>query len=488
MFTAFLKCLVFVVFTTLPLHMAVSANIEPAPNLFSRLSELRPIYTQRFPAIGDDQNGALINSTSRPDILLFSGVIEKGDTEKLQKAMSLGKAYGKVIIFDSAGGSFLEGIKIGQMLQENLSSQDPSVAGAFVLKGQQCLSACALAFSMSSSVRDLDGSVQGNQRYVEKGASLGFHMGLLPKNLLEKQAQVQEIMNLTYDVVAAYTKLIKGNLNPEILLEEALKHRTSDSFFYLTGGVRTYNMGFTPVANTKLVEPVYDYAMSLGSMSSICSSYIMTSPLRKTLVSYDYLFVNGKNDSGDNGGLIDEFNAKNTDNLAGSMASGEVCYVSRGRDRTIMIELKDSGSTRICNQVSANGYNDQAWCASSYQSKQVLTVGILSDTYKCLDDQLIQKFEPWYLDVSNDFEQTSIGDFKKWKRTIARDVNMRSQPSLNGQVVIQLQKDEIVQVTGCKVTGGSQGVWYHVAAGSRKGWVSARFIREVDVMSRPRFE
>lgn len=483
MYQLLLRISILVIFFLVPINAIQAAEITFTPELKPRLSALKPIYAPPIPSefISDSSLESLV---SKQNVITISGIIEKGDAAKLERLMTSGEHYYSVIIFNSVGGSFLEGIRIGEMFQANMSSQDPSLAGVFVLDGQACLSACALAFSMSSAIRTLNGDSIPDTRYVEKGAKLGFHMGILPENLLAQKAEVQDIMNLTYDVVAAYTKLIKGNLNPEVLLEESLKHRTADSFFYLNGGVRTYNLGFTPVSNSNLTEPVYDYAMSIGNISGICKSVVMASPIRKTLVTYGYLYIDGNGGLKDDAPITDLFQLLNTDKLAATMVSGEICFISRHSDRQLLIEVRESGRSANC--VGANT-NNQSWCAADHRAGGLLTVGILSDTYKCVDDQLVTQFESWGIDadIAGDLIPGPFPDRDGWKRTISREVNARSEPSLKGSIKTKLQKDSKVQVTGCKITAGSQGVWYQVKTKSGDAWISSRFVSETLDYYRP---
>lgn len=477
-------CFVLICFLT-TLASVQAADIRLAPELASRLAPLKPIFGPPLPS-DYVSSSSLEGAGTSQAIISIDGIIEKGDAAKLEQMLTSGEPYYKALVFNSIGGSFLEGIRIGEMLQENLSTQDPSLAGVYVLKGQQCLSACALAFSMASIPKTPNGDYGPDTRYVEYGAKLGFHMGVLPENLLAQKAQVQEIMNLTYDVVAAYTKLIKGNLNPEILLEESLKHRTADSFFYLNGGVRTYNMGFTPVTASILAEPAYDYAMSLANISDICQSFIVAAPIRKTLVTYGYMYVGDFIGLDENAPLTDLFKQLNSDNFALTTDTGEMCYISRHEDRQLLIEARESGQRADC-ITGSNNPRPPTWCATNYKAKGRLTVGMLSDVYKCVDDRLVTEFIYWGNDasVSSDASSDPAPDLGGWKRTISREVNARSEPSLDGAIKTKLPKGAEVQVVGCRITGGSQSVWYQVDTNIGSAWISSRFVRETPIFMRP---
>lgn len=450
---------------------AVAATIEARSDLQPYLETLQQTYIPNAPLDPTQPVFGSVHPTA-PHIITLSGVIEKGDVDKLSEAMQ-GKG-GLQIVFNSPGGNFLEGIKIGAMLQDNLSSSDPSLFGVYVLKGQECLSACALAFSLAASNRSLveEGT---DSRYIEDGATLGFHMGTLSKEQAAQSGNVKSIMDLTYSVVAAYAKLIKGNVNPPILLEEALKHREADSFFYLKGGQRSLSMGFTPVTRSVLAAPLYSYAMDMGTIDAMCRTLIMSTRLPKTLVTYNYLFINGDGPSGSEIGLGELAELRRSRTLAGSMASGETCYITLRDNETILIRITDSGQSRSCFTKDANGFNNEAWCASGRDGEGMMTIGLLADTLFCNAGKLQTSFMSWESDVSNQYGTETFKDSEMWDRPITRDVNVRQAPSLKAGIVAGLVAGEQIQVTDCQLVDDSQGVWFQIESQSGNGWISARF-------------
>jgi hypothetical protein len=454
---------------------AFSATIEIRQDLKPYVYSLRQTYVPETSVeIEQSKTDQTKPFPQHTTIIKLSGIIQKGDADKLLKVIASVDGYIEGIVFDSPGGNFLEGIKIGEMLQSNLGSQDPSLGGVYVLKGERCLSACALAFSLSEAIRFIGNSNAGS-RHIEDGALVGFHMGTLSESQAVQTANVKSIMDLTYSIVAAYSKLIKGNLNPAILLEEALKHRDADSFFYLRGGQRSLSMGFTPVTRSVMAKPLYSYAMNMNNVDVICRTLIMSTRIPKTLVTYDYLFINGDGPSDAETSVEDMVQLRGSRTLAGFMASGETCYITLREDRTILISITNSGEQRSCNAVDKNDYNTEAWCASKRHGQGLMTVGLLADTALCNFGDLQTEFKWWATDFFDFYGDETFKDVSGWKRTILRDVNMRQNPSLKAGIVAGLTSGEEVQVTDCRLVDDAQGVWYQIESKSRKGWISARF-------------
>lgn len=464
------------------LPAATAATIEFRPELGAYLDSLQEIYLPYPPADQsendfDGPSGTLKNIT-------VSGMIEKGDADKLESLMASAGYPGVRIVFNSPGGNFLEGIKMGEMLQYNLSSQDPSLAGVYVLKGQSCLSACALAFSLAAATRDV-GAYNYDSRFIEDGAELGFHMGALPEDQAAQTANVKTIMNLTYSVVAVYTKLIKGNINPPLLLEKALAHREADSFFYLRGAQRSLSMGFTPVSRSILSAPVYSYAMDMRTVDAVCRTLIMSTRLPKTLVTYSYLFINGDGPTGREISLDEMIELRGSRTIAGFMASGESCYVAQRPDKTVLISVADSSQKRDCKGTKADEFNNQAWCATDREPAGLITIGLLADSLMCNSGELQTKFVTWESDFSTGYDDDPFDDLSNWQRTIVTDVNMRRSPSLKAEVVTGLPAGAEVKVAGCQLVDDGQGVWYRIRHSTGSGWISARFATEFNAEMRP---
>lgn len=250
-----------------------AADITLRPDLAERLKTLYPIYGELPPGQSIYFDPLFNEQPENPMVILLEGPIQKGDAEKLEPFL---KEYRHRFIFlNSPGGNFLEGMEIGRLLQEQRDGNGGvQLLGAIVLKEHQCLSACALAFALATLPRDAGIPV----RYLEQGATLGFHMGLLPEHLAERTMTLREGMNLTYDVVAEFTALIRGGVTPPALLENALQYRDAKSFFFLKGGILSRFMGFTPVSSDTVSGPLFGYALSMDHVNSMCQILNFSSP------------------------------------------------------------------------------------------------------------------------------------------------------------------------------------------------------------------
>ena len=109
-------------------------------------------------------------------LIAFSGVVTKGDSEKL-KALIEQVCAGKdcdiqnvsaILSFDSPGGSFNEGIALAEAIRE-------ANVATVVEDGKVCLSACALAWLGGSGFHATGGVGTYIDRTIEPGARIGFH-------------------------------------------------------------------------------------------------------------------------------------------------------------------------------------------------------------------------------------------------------------------------------------------------------------------------
>ena len=106
-------------------------------------------------------------------IIYAKGIFEKGDTEKLKEiidkigynAFSIG-SNSCTISFNSKGGDYIEGIKLGTYIRENCIE-------TIVEKDNVCYSACAFAFLGGSGYTKHAGPCPN--RRLEYGGQLGFH-------------------------------------------------------------------------------------------------------------------------------------------------------------------------------------------------------------------------------------------------------------------------------------------------------------------------
>ncbi|NKX65191.1 SH3 domain-containing protein [Labrenzia sp. 5N] len=472
-----LKSIVFCLSLVFSVSQLSAAEITQRPDLAPRLAQLKPLYP------GKGSAGSVVNEL-QGTIFLISGVIEKGDLEKLKAALD--GTWGKFIVFDSPGGSFLEGIRIGQYLQYNVGSQDPDLNGVFVLNGNECLSACALAFTLAATPRNA--VYGGDIRFLEAGAALGYHMAFLPEEKANQLVAVKEAMNLAYEVTQTYVKLIKGGIAPSILLQEALSHRTADSFFYLAGGIRSYAMGLTPVSAGTIADPINKSALYMDTVGAMCTQLFQAdNSIRKSEVEYEFGAIDGSGPNPQETKLEDLIQQLGSRRIAASHNGVAYCTVELSEDGTVGMRIT-SGSL----PCAKGGYDAPTWCAMPGPFDDTLpkvTNALLADAASCHGGTLTTEYAYWTSDVIDydigEETPTVLTDWNSWERTIARDVNVRQNPSLDAEAVGRVQIGDKVKISDCRIVSGPQGVWYQLSTG---GWISARFVSEFDQFTRPATE
>lgn len=453
--------------------VAMSATVELRPDLLPHLYDLRLIYSQ--PSSVDRDRSKIffhrIGDKNSPQVIYFSGVIKKGDAEKFAQMYNGTDVYQKIVVFNSPGGNFAEGIRIGEVLREDLSGNDPRLNGVFVLKNDQCLSACAVAFSMAA-VDPYEGrhGVSGG-RFIEDGARVGFHMGILPDRLADQSVKINQALNLAYDVVAAFAQIIEDELSPARLLAEALKHRDADSFFEFSGDKTALSMGFNPVSRDVLASPISSAALNSDVALHICGRLMLSSHMRKSRFINEYLAyssgafiqnskVNIQGQSSTLKLLLDELQTQTVGTL---FEGGETCYLTISENGIVFIDVTGSGASLNCLDSSLNK-DVEGWCASGPRaSSSLVTLGLLADTMHCSDGQLQE-------------DTSSKTDGVPWRRIIGQGVNMRDQPSISGQKIQTLERGMLIQVNDCKLVDDGQGVWYNITSDTHSGWISARFV------------
>lgn len=437
---------------------AVAMDAEKRPDLAPRLMQLQSIYSNNW-------GPARFNEGIR-DATVFhlSGRINPGDTDRIRQTLQ--STWGKLIVIDSPGGSFVEGIALGHYLKGILESQDPDIYGIFVLRDAPCLSACALAVALATSTRDI--AYGDDARFVEHGAQLGFHMGHLPEAQATQAVEARQMMNLTYDIVQAYASLIIGGVAPPILLSEALEHRSADSFFYLRGGIRTHAMRLTPVGPPILSRPIHKSALMMDTVAGLCRTAFVAAPdIRRSFVDYEFGFIDGSTPDPITTSLEDMTNLLGSRRIAGSLNGAAHCVVELFDDGTIGLDM-------IAGQppCQANGRQFCAVPVDRFQPRHA-PVALMADTYGCHSGSLTKRGQFWSGDLYG--ASDNIRDTDPTQIAV-REVNMRAQPSLNAAIAGRLRAKQQVEISDCRIVDDVQGVWMQVRAGGQTGWVSARFL------------
>ncbi|SNS18319.1 SH3 domain-containing protein [Antarctobacter heliothermus] len=454
---AILRRLLCALMVLLPVTTA-AMDAEKRPDLVPRLMQLQSIYSKNW---GPERFNEGIRDAT---VFHLSGRINPGDTDRIREVLQ--STWGKLIVIDSPGGSFVEGIALGQYLKGILESQDPDIYGIFVLRDGPCLSACALAVALATSTRDI--AYGDDARFVEHGAELGFHMGLLPEAQATQAVEARQMMNVTYDIVQAYASLIMGGVAPPILLSEALEHREANSFFYLRGGIRTHAMRLTPVGPPILSRPIHKSALMMDTVAALCRTAFVAAPdVRRSFVDYEFGYIEGINPDPVTTNLEDMTNLLGSRRIAGSLNGAAHCVVELFDNGTIGLDM--IAGPPPC---QADGRQFCAVPVDRFQPRSA-PVALLADTYGCHSGSPSTRGQFWSGDLNGASDYVTDVDPTQ---TAVRGVNMRAQPSLNAAVAGQLRAEQQVEVSDCRIVDDVQGVWMQVRAGGQTGWVSARFL------------
>lgn len=461
---------------------ASSMEFQVRDDLVPRLNQLEYIYPPTSPRdYSDVRPPAFSGSNFAGDngydaVFYLSGLIEKGDAERFIKFHTDRRYYSQKIVLNSPGGNFLEALKIGAYLKEQ---QDPMAGDPYawefaVLDGDRCLSACALILAMG-------GSIEGPR--IESGAEVGFHMGILPEKQAQSSANVRDIMNLTYDIVYEYTQLIEDGLLSPLLLRESLKHRTAKSFYFLHAGMRSWQMGFQPVAKPKNAPTINLVGLDQGAIFRICSAW--------SYASYDKLSAStqrGIEHFGDYAPRLpqaatrmkDIFDTLGTDLITRKLPDAQfdviTCSVSRNKNGLVSVAIFDPNllGVEVPPPTCKGSRRMQGWCASSPTPTYPLNVPLLADSLGCSGGVFLKKtptdLQNWTPDWA-EMPSTRTGVAK-------REVNIRPTPGLGDTPTGTLAAGATAKIEDCAITNDRQGVFFRIRSGSQSGWVSARFILE----------
>jgi hypothetical protein len=460
---------------------AVAAEIGLRPDLRPRLEQMVPIY--------DDTNnlfafGPIVPRPANPQdtylgglrVIGVSGVIEPGDTARLATLIGPAETAAPfVVVFDSPGGNFVEGVRMGEALQPFRGGNgDPLLYGVIVLEEAHCMSACAVAFALAALPRDSRASV----RYVELGARLGFHMPFVPTDQQTVRTEIAQAMDLTYEVMAEYMQLIGNGLAPTALVQNALHYRRPEDFFLLRGGLLTRFMDFVPVAGPRGATPLAISGLTERDALSMCQILTYSQGSRMTADDYEWWPINAYGEQEPEATLTDLFTRMGARRLA---LDGCTIEWQEG-DSLGLLALGDCG----------RDYLSGGWCASPKDPFDpplpAATGALLADSLGCHGGALTRSYYRW--DARNAFLEEEEPAEYRWSgetdpdmprqrfdwggARLAANVNLRAAPG--GDVLTRWTEGTEVAVLDCALSADDQGVWYHLASGSASGWASARYV------------
>lgn len=467
---------------------ALAADIALRNDLRPRLAQLWPIYGAYT---NTGRNEPIVRSAAADQgvyygeglqILQVSGIIEQGDTDRLADLIGPPDTVSSfVVVFDSPGGNFLEGVKLGEYLRPFRGGNgDPALNGVVVLDGNECMSACAVAFALAAYPRDSGNSV----RFVEMGARLGFHMPFVPGDQQAVQTEVSRAMDLTYQIMSEYVQLIGNGIAPPALVQNALYYRRPTEFFLLTGGLMTRFMDFVPVAG-----PVGGSRVTLSGLTqrdavNMCQILAYSQGRDMTAGDYEFWPVHAQDDHPDDTPLVDLFREFGSDRI-----SMDGCTIDRLEGDNLGIYGQG-----FCERESYGG----GWCGirkgpyglyPGYGDPLPRATGaLLADSLGCHGGTLTRAYYHW--GWRNDFLEEEDPDSYRWEEEtdpdaplrqldwsgarLGSNLNIRSQPG--GDRVARWSEGTPVQVLDCALSADDQGVWYQVLSGGVTGWASARYV------------
>jgi hypothetical protein len=168
----------------------------------------------------------------------LNGAIVSGDSSKLKSLNWDSGNYVKTLCLNSSGGSLVEGVAVAESIRaEEIST--------LVESGQNCFSACAIAFMAGVEPPEGEG-IPSISRTLDVRGKLGFHRPaiLLPNN--KKGGFDEETVSGAYSAINAVGLLMEwlnkntqtgvGNPIPFSLMEEMLKHEGNNMFLIDTAG------------------------------------------------------------------------------------------------------------------------------------------------------------------------------------------------------------------------------------------------------------
>lgn len=454
---------------------ATAADIALREDLRPRIERLMPLYADV--AGGVDTGPPLLAGNAGARIIGLSGTIQPGDADRLSALIGPEEAVSPfVLVLDSPGGNFLEGVKIGELLQPFRGGNgDPQLTGVVVLAGERCLSACAVAFALSALPRDSGVSV----RYVERGAELGFHMPFVPVDQQAVQAEIAQAMDLTYRIMSEYIQLIANGIAPTALVQNALHYRRPEDFFLLRGGLMTRFMDFVPVGGPEVSTPLAIEGLRERDVFSMCQVLTYSRGSRMTSDEYEWWPYNAFGEETGDRLLTEVFAAAGEWRIA---VPG--CTIEwRGDDTLGIAPYGDCGPD----------FMTGSWCPTPRQEFEAplpaATGALLGDTLGCHMGRLTRAHYPW--DWSNAFLEEEEPELYRWSgetdpdkpklfldwsgARLASNLNIRSAPG--GDAVARWTEGTPVEILDCAQAADGQGVWYRLASGGVEGWASARYVR-----------
>lgn len=450
----------------LPVFPASAAEVTIRQDLFDRAVKMKRLFPPRtldgtegikvedpesFTSLTAFPSG--LADGGNPAVLRIEGEIVKGDAERVKQALEEGTNRPLVISFDSPGGVFAEAFRIAEVLRYDIESQDPRIAGLMVFAGDECLSACAIAFAASVDTAHPD----TDTRFVENGGKLGFHMPYIPEGTDTTGTGARQMLGLGYDVAGEMVSLLQQSANPPELLLRMLKHRTASSFYVLSGDLETWRMSFSPVAAPEAVSEIGLAGLDTIAVGHLCNLVLKAGPVEMSAAQDEFCdFQLGATYSPDESGgkLLSDLLKGGTRSL-NATCGWFTCQVRTDEEGRVGVSVWRGSEG--CKEMEDPFPSDM--CPMPAAGVDTVSNFLLAEAYSCRDGAVLP----------DTFTADSPARIK-------RDVYLRDAPGRSGQVVTTLLSGNEVEVTACRTTSDDQGVWYQVGRAGQQGWVSARFV------------
>ncbi|MBO6919452.1 MAG: hypothetical protein JJ858_13550 [Rhizobiaceae bacterium] len=176
--------------------------------------------------------------------MMIEGIVQKGDAAKVEeiiqaatrsnanfedsnKAYKLDNDLQYVVCFSSAGGNYLEGIRLAKLFAKHfITTSVPDRA--------TCLSACAIAF-LGGHGYDRQNKKSVPNRYVFPGSKIGFHapsLSVPEQNYTE--VAVSKAYKIAMNAIFELRKHAEELSIPQRLLIDIISHRGDDFFMINT--------------------------------------------------------------------------------------------------------------------------------------------------------------------------------------------------------------------------------------------------------------
>lgn len=460
-----------------------AAEIAERPDLADKFRELRPVYHD-----GDQYtpSGPLMTEqvargdgwAAAPLFVELRGVIEPGDAAALQRVLWGSDPANRpfrptFVVLDSPGGNFAEGVRIGDVLRTGREGNgEPRLLSVLVEADGKCLSACAVAFALAAVPADAGRSA----RHVEVGAQLGFHMPFFSDDRAMQAVAVREVMNVTYDVVAEYVRMISNGIAPTALIENALQYRTADDFFLLRGGLLTRFNDFVPVARGPLAAPLAIAGLNKGQALTMCQYLAFSAGRQMTPGAYEFWRIDTSSREFDDTTLLsDMFRAVGSRRIA-----IDRCALEWREDDTLGIAL---GSTHRSCPPGLGPEDHDSWCpVPAGAPLPQATAGQLADVLDCHGGHLTAEYFDW--DPTNRFLEEETEDLAPWQqakrldwhREITETVYLMETPGTAGNALGGMSAGTPVTVSDCALAADGLGVWMQVEGSIGAGWIPGRVV------------